>query len=257
MYRQPAAQHGSSRNASRKSRAALITALVALVIIAAGGIAYLAFVQMQADRAEQNAASAPEPSISVEVPSESTSTAVVVLPDNPVDFASLQAENYDICGWINVPNTQIDYPILRSSDDPSYYLDHDYTGESSGPGSIYMEPVNDPAFTDPNTVLYGHDGYGDTMFTTLHDFEDETFFEDNPRFTICIPQHVLTYEVVSAFMYDSRHILNSFNFNDVSTRLQYFSMVSNPVEPYRNAEHVHDVCRTRRFALSCDGGADR
>ena len=49
----------------------------------------------------------------------------------PIDFASLQARNPDVYAWITVPGTNIDYPILQSDGDNSYYLDHTMDGESS------------------------------------------------------------------------------------------------------------------------------
>jgi len=240
MAQKPVGKHGKQsveqhtqtpRKSPRVSKTALIVLLVVLLLVAAAGIGFFAYRQWQISKAEPTETSIEIPSVSVATTSASVSTPApepVKLPDNPVDFAGLQQNNTDICGWINVPNTEINYPILRSSDDAAFYLSHDENGEASGPGSIYMEPANSPKFDDPCTVLYGHDGYGDTMFTTLHYFEDADFFNANPEFTICIPQHILTYRVVSAFMYDNRHILNSFNFNDVATRLQYFSMVSDP-----------------------------
>lgn len=127
-----------------------------------------------------------------------------------------------------MPDTNVSYPVLRSTTDDSYYLDHDVDGNATVAGSIYMEMKNQQQFLDYVTVLYGHCLQVDTMFTTLHNFEDPTFFNTHPTFYIYIPEHIYTYTVISAFNYDDRHILNSFNFNDPSVRASYYAMLQNP-----------------------------
>ena len=66
------------------------------------------------------------------------------------------------------------------------------------------------------------------MFHNLHNFEDADFFNENGEFYIYTPGHILTYKIVSAYQYDDRHILNSFNFADPVVRQDYFNSVCNP-----------------------------
>ena len=81
-------------------------------------------------------------------------------------------------------------------------------------------------FSDPVTVIYGH--VNSRMFHNLHYFEDADFFNENTEFFIYRPGHILKYKIVSAYQYDSRHILNSFNFADPAVRQEYFNTVCNP-----------------------------
>ena len=60
----------------------------------------------------------------------------------PIDFDSLQEQNPDVYAWITVPGTQIDYPILQSPDDNSYYLTHTIDGEEKTEGAIFTENYN-------------------------------------------------------------------------------------------------------------------
>ena len=53
-----------------------------------------------------------------------------------------------------------------------------------------------------------------SMFQNLHKFADEEFFDEHPYVYIYTPEHVLAYKVFAAYVYDNRHILNSFDFND-------------------------------------------
>ena len=82
----------------------------------------------------------------------------------PIDFASLKETNPDIYAWIEIPDTNVNYPIVQSADDDSYYLNHTIDGQEGYPGSIYTEKVNAKDFSDFNTVIYGHDMKDGSMF---------------------------------------------------------------------------------------------
>lgn len=83
---------------------------------------------------------------------------------NPIDFASLWNLNPDVYAWIDVPGTEISYPVLQSAEDISYYLEHTIEGEKTLPGAIYSENYNSKDFSDYNTILYGHNMRNGTMF---------------------------------------------------------------------------------------------
>lgn len=144
----------------------------------------------------------------------SVQSVVEELPDNPIDFDALFERNPDICGWINIPNTNVDYPILQSAEDEEedFYLTHDPDKKKLFDGSIYIQKLNYKDFSDANTVIYGHNLANGGMFTQIRKYRNRQFFDEHPEITVYIPGHILTYQVYSSFIYDNRHILNSFNF---------------------------------------------
>ena len=151
------------------------------------------------------------------------------LPDNPIDFASLKEKNPDIYAWIKVPGTKVDYPVLRSNDKPEdFYLNHDENGKYKFAGSIYSQMYNTDDFTDPNTILYGHNMNNGSMFASLHSFRKANFFKENQYIYIYTPGHILTYTIYSAYRYDNRHILYSFDFTDKKVFADYIEMTKNP-----------------------------
>ena len=155
--------------------------------------------------------------------------------ENPIDFASLQAANSEIYAYIKIEDTNVDYPIVQSATDDEFYLRHTAEDKSwSASGAVYTESVNTKTFNDRVTVIYGHNGYGDTFFTTLHRFEKEDFFDNHPYFYIYTPEKKLTYQVISAFKYDDRHIMNSFNFADTVQFLEFEQYLSNPSSALKN-----------------------
>ena len=147
-------------------------------------------------------------------PAREATTVATELKDNPVDFTALQKTNSDLYAWIKVPGTRVNYPVAQGNDD-EFYLHHDYMKNYLFAGTIYTELCNKKDFTDPVTVLYGHNMYASegTMFTTLHSFEDKAFFDAHKTFYIYTPGHILTYNIFSVFIYDNRHIMNSFDFS--------------------------------------------
>ncbi len=130
---------------------------------------------------------------------------------NPIDFDRLSEINPEIYAWIEIPNTKIDYPILQNEEN-TYYLYHNMYREPEFAGCIYTERANQKDFSDPVTVIYGHNMKNGSMFQNLHRFEDTEFFDENPYVYIYTKGHKLIYKIFAAYMYDDRHILNSFEF---------------------------------------------
>ena len=154
-----------------------------------------------------------------------------VLPANPINFDAIKQENPDVCAWIQVDGIEvIDYPIMQSAPeaDDNYYLDHDINGDSKRAGSIYIQKLNSKDFDDPNTLIYGHNMLNGTMFGQLKKFKNKEFFNQNRNIYIYTPGHIFRYEIISAFVYDDRHIMNSFNFDLETSRMQFFDECTSP-----------------------------
>ncbi|MCR5836808.1 MAG: class B sortase [Lachnospiraceae bacterium] len=165
-------------------------------------------------------------SVSTEVVEPSTTQ----IPDNPINFKKLKKKNSDIHAWINIPGTDIDYPVAQSSydEDDNFYLNHGINKKYEFAGTIYTQKLNSIYFKDPVTVLYGHNMLNGTMFAQLHKFKDPKFFKKHDTIYIYIPKHILTYKIVSAYIYDDRHILNTFNFNTKKGMKAYVKSINNP-----------------------------
>lgn len=132
--------------------------------------------------------------------------------ENPINFDEFKSKNTDICAWIKIPGIDvIDYPIVQ---DPNglnsfFYLWHDCFKNEAKEGSIFIQLYNKNSFDDRNTVIYGNRMNDGTMFSQLNKFLDKTFFANNRTIYIYTPNHIFEYQIISAFIYDDRHILNS------------------------------------------------
>lgn len=143
--------------------------------------------------------------------------------ENPVNFEKLAEINPELYAWIRVPDTNIDYPVAQKQvvGEDDYYLDHDLYGDWRFAGCIYSEACNSLDFTDPNTVLYGHNMKNGSMFQNLHKFEDQEFFDKHEYFYIYTAEKVLVYKVFAAYTSDDSHIMGSYHFEDKEVFRQY------------------------------------
>ena len=144
---------------------------------------------------------------------------------SPIDFEKLWEVNDEVYAWIDIPGTEIQYPILQSRTDESYYLNHTIDGYEGYPGSIYTRSVNSRDFTDFNTVIYGHNMEWGSMFGTLKNYRDEDFLNKHRRITIYTPEKELNYQVFAAVVYDDRLITTAYNNDDRYQRQQYLDSI--------------------------------
>ncbi|MBP5263119.1 MAG: class B sortase [Lachnospiraceae bacterium] len=144
-----------------------------------------------------------------------------------IDFATLQSKkNGHIYAWISVPGTNIDYPVLRHPTDDGYYLYHNLNGSQGYPGCIYTENCNSKEWTDPVTVLYGHDMRSTgTMFHQLHKFEKQDFFDKHEFFYVYTPDKTLKYQIFSAYVHTNEHLIGNHNFYSSTEFDSFFGTV--------------------------------
>ena len=136
----------------------------------------------------------------------------ITVPEKNLDWDALQKENKHIYAWIYIPGTKVDYPILQHPEVDDYYLNRNLDGSSGYPGCIYSETVTSKDFTDYNTLIYGHNMKNDTMFGSLHDFENAMFLDEYHYVYIYTPETVLVYDIFASYMYTDDHIYYSYDF---------------------------------------------
>ena len=145
-----------------------------------------------------------------------------------LSFDELAEINPDIYAWIYVPGTNIDYPVAQHPTDDTFYLSHNVYGEYQFAGTIFSQSMNRTDMTDPVTVMYGHNMLNGSMFATLHRFSDQDFFDEHTTCFIITKDKLYTYLIYAAYVYDNRHIMNSFNFDDEEVLMDYFNFTLFP-----------------------------
>lgn len=106
--------------------------------------------------------------------------------DRKVDFNQLKSINEDIIGWIYIPNTNIDYALLKGKTNDTY-IHTNYEKKYSFAGSIFLDEDNDVSLTDSNTIIYGHNMKNGSMFANIKKFADHDYFINHPEVYIYLP----------------------------------------------------------------------
>jgi sortase B len=96
---------------------------------------------------------------------------------NIIDFEKLKSINSDVVGWIKIDKTNINYPIMQSTDN-NYYLTKNFYNEYDRSGSVFLDYKNQKNFTDKNMVIYGHNIKRGTVFADLVDLCKGNFGKD-------------------------------------------------------------------------------
>lgn len=118
-----------------------------------------------------------------------------------VDFDALRTVNPDVIGWIQIPDTKIDYPIVHTSDNETY-LHHDFEGKESVSGAIYLDCDSQPDFSGFHNIIYGHHMKNGTMFHDIIKFKDADFFTAHRQFTIYTPDAVKHLQTIAVTVVD-------------------------------------------------------
>lgn len=151
-----------------------------------------------------------------------------------IDWDLLQKKNPDIYAWLHVPGTPIDYPIVQSqTEEEGFYLTHDVDKEKNIYGAIYTEKINNKDFTDPMTVVYGHNMRDGSMFGSLKKFADPGFFREQDKIIIYLPgNEVLTYQIAAAYEYPADHLISTFDLQTEEKTDAYFQKVRGFAKQY-------------------------
>ncbi len=116
-----------------------------------------------------------------------------------IDWNKLQADNSDVCAWIQFETlSQINYPVVQSTDN-DYYLHHTTDHTENSAGSIFVESANKKDFSDMNTFVYGHNMKNGSMFGLLRYYKDASYYAGNEYFWIYTPQGNYRYKIFSCY----------------------------------------------------------
>ncbi len=149
--------------------------------------------------------------------------------ENPIDFKTYWEIDKNVYAYIEIPDTNISYPVLQSDDEQpeDYYLEHNLDGSTGYPGCIYTQRLNSKDFDDYNTILYGHNMKNGEGFRDLHKFSDKDFFDNNKYVYIYTPDELLTYEIFAAYEFSDDHILYAYDFSNEKGYQEYIDMLKN------------------------------
>ena len=170
--------------------------------------------------------------------------------DDSVSFEQLQAQNPEVIGWLHVYGTKIDYPFTQAEDN-SKYVNTDVMGEYALSGSLFLDCMNAPDFSNFNNIIYGHHMEKELMFGDLSHYEDETYFNTHEYGNLYYSGQdhgVHFFAFVKADAYDN--MIYSVRIADQSEKSKYLSNVREQALYYRDLNISVEDENVRIIALS-------
>lgn len=137
-----------------------------------------------------------------------------VLPE----LAELYQQNSDLAGWIRIEDTNINYPVMHTPDNPDFYLKHDFDKEYSDYGCPYVQENCDVQLPSDNVIIYGHHMKNGSMFCDLEKFKSQDFWKEHKTFFFSTVTDRYEYEIVSVF--------KTFVYSDSPESFKYYHFVN-------------------------------
>ncbi len=135
--------------------------------------------------------------------------------DDSIDFAKLKEKNSDMIAYLKVNNTNIDYTVVRGSDN-DYYLNHNFNKEYNQAGWIFMDYRNRFDGSDKNIIIYGHNMLDGSMFSSLNNVLSKSWSEDENNLNIKLigESGISIYRVFSVYQIEAEDYYIKTEFND-------------------------------------------
>ena len=138
-----------------------------------------------------------------------TAEEIESLPDGYLKkFATLYAVNDEIKGWISIPNTKVDYPVVQpfGEDRQEYYLNHAFNQDYNTNGTPYLDyrATITRTVNSTNLVMYGHNIRGGRMFAEIIKYKDLAFYKENPVIDFDTVYEESKYKVIGAFITNNK-----------------------------------------------------
>ena len=134
------------------------------------------------------------------------------------ELAELYQQNSDLAGWIRIEDTDINYPVMHTPDNPDFYLKHDFDKEYSDYGCPYVQENCDVQLPSDNVIIYGHHMKNGSMFCDLEKFKSQDFWQEHKTFLFNTVTDRYEYEIVSVF--------KTFVYSDSPEAFKYYHFVN-------------------------------
>ena len=140
----------------------------------------------------------------------------------------LKKINNETVGYINVPNTEISYPVVQHSDN-SYYLVRDFYKKKSSIGWIYLDYRNSLENLNDNTIIYGHNMSNGSMFGSLKNVLDSSWRKKESNMIITLDTQYGSYKfkIFSAYKvdYTTDYLISNFESNE--EKIDFIKLITN------------------------------
>ena len=173
-----------------------------------------------------------------------------------VDFSTLQKINPDVVGWLKVENTNVNYPVVKSSDN-SYYLTHDFNKNKNSAGWIFLDYRNDLNNLRKNSIIYGHNMLNKTMFGSIPDNVLSTSWLSNPNnhlIKLSTPNSNMVWKIFSVYTVEPESYYIKTLFNNIEYEQFINTIKSRSIYNFNEEVTINDYILT---LSTCDNSGKK
>lgn len=142
------------------------------------------------------------------------------------DMLMLKGKNSDTVAYLDIPGTNIQYPVVRGKDN-SYYTSHTFSKKKNASGAIFMDYWNGVDLTDFNIVLYGHNMKDGSMFHELLQYRKTAFMKEHRQIVLTGLHERKSFLIFSAYTCDSGTDVRGFRYDTVEERQAFLNVLAN------------------------------
>lgn len=151
-------------------------------------------------------------------------------------YRALFDQNSDFVGWISIDDTNINYPVMWTPNNPNYYLKHSFEKEYSDYGVPYIDEDCVMMGESNNYVIYGHHMKNETMFHDLCNYASKDFYDEHPIIKFDTLFGFGEYQIVAVFRFDTNN--DTFRYN------QFTDMDEEHFKNFMNSVHLRQLYDT-------------
>ncbi len=146
-------------------------------------------------------------------------------------YADTYLANRDMAGWLQIPGTVIDYPVMWTPGNENFYLYRDFNKKDNNNGSLILDTDSclDPLST--NLIIHGHNMKSGAMFGDLTEYEKKDYYEDHKRIILYTPECQRNYEVIAVFRSQvykkTDDVFKFYQFFDAGTEEEFLDFYNN------------------------------
>ena len=114
-------------------------------------------------------------------------------------YSQVYPQNTDMVGWMTIPGTDVNYPVMHTPKDPEYYLHRNFKKEDAKAGTLFIHSTCDVFAPSDNVTIYGHNMKDGSMFRILEQYKKQEFWEEHKTITFDTIYEHHTYEILAVF----------------------------------------------------------